>query len=69
MQKISDRVCGQGKPFLPGIGRCCIHRNGSSARYDPTNTEDTLTAGEQNFGESWDADVMIRNAKALQRVV
>ncbi len=26
-------------------------------------------SGEQNPGESWDADSMIRNAKALQRVV
>ncbi len=26
-------------------------------------------AGKQNHGERWDADAMIRNAKALQRVV
>ena len=26
-------------------------------------------SGEQNHGKSWDADSMIRNAKALQRVV
>lgn len=26
-------------------------------------------SGEQNHGESWDADVMIENAKSLQRVV
>ena len=26
-------------------------------------------SGEQNHGKSWDADTMIRNAKALQRVV
>ena len=26
-------------------------------------------SGKQNHGKSWDADSMIRNAKALQRVV
>ena len=37
--------------------------------YYLTNTEDTLMAGKQNHGERWDTDSMIRNAKALQRVV